>query len=93
MSLARVDDAPKVALIFIGTFFQQVLVIANTVRKVDPSLIEAAQTLGARGWRLVRRVVIPASISDIYTDMRILLEMRGDTLPRMVDGRPTKNSP
>jgi len=50
-----------------------VLVISNTVRKVDASLIEAAQTLGAKGWKLVRRVIIPASISDIYTDMRILL--------------------
>ncbi len=49
------------------------LVIANTVRKVDPALIEAAQTLGASGWKLLRRVIIPASITDIYTDMRILL--------------------
>src|SRR3989442_2958728 len=31
------------------------------------------QTLGARGWRLMTRVVIPASITDIYTGMRILL--------------------
>jgi NitT/TauT family transport system permease protein len=58
---------------FIGTFFPQELVIGNTVRKVDPALLEAAQTLGASGWRLVRRVVIPASVTDIYTDMRILL--------------------
>jgi NitT/TauT family transport system permease protein len=50
-----------------------VLVIANTVRKVDPTLLEAAQTLGAKGWRLVVNVVIPAAITDIYTDMRILL--------------------
>ena len=73
VAILGIDDAPKVAIIFIGTFFQQVLVIGNTVRKCDPALIEAAQTLGARGWRLVRRVVIPASITDIYTDMRILL--------------------
>lgn len=73
VAVLGIDDAPKVAIIVIGTFFQQVLVIGNTVRKVDPALIEAAQTLGARGWKLVRRVVIPASISDIYTDMRILL--------------------
>jgi NitT/TauT family transport system permease protein len=73
VAILGIDDGPKIAIIFIGTFFQQVLVIANTVRKVDPSLIEAAQTLGARGWKLVRKVVIPASISDIYTDMRILL--------------------
>ncbi len=73
VAILGIDDGPKIAIIVIGTFFQQVLVIANTVRKVDPSLVEAAQTLGARGWRLVRRVIIPASISDIYTDMRILL--------------------
>ena len=66
-------DAPKIAIIFIGTFFQQVLVIANSVRRVDPALIEAAQTLGASRWRLLRRVIVPASISDIYADMRILL--------------------
>jgi NitT/TauT family transport system permease protein len=73
VAILGIDDAPKVAIIFIGTFFQQVLVIANTVRKVDPALLEASQTLGASGWRLVAKVVIPASITDIYTDMRILL--------------------
>lgn len=73
VAILGIDDAPKIAIIVIGTFFQQVLVIANSVRKVDPSLIEAAQTLGARGWRIVLQVVIPAAITDIYTDMRILL--------------------
>lgn len=73
VAILGIDDGPKIAIIFIGTFFQQVLVIGNTVRKVDPALIEAAQTLGASGWKLVRRVIIPASITDIYTDMRILL--------------------
>ncbi len=73
VAILGIDDGPKIAIIFIGTFFQQVLVIGNTVRKVDPALIEAAQTLGSRGWKLMRCVVIPASLSDIYTDMRILL--------------------
>jgi NitT/TauT family transport system permease protein len=73
VAILGIDDAPKIAIIFIGTFFQQVLVIGNTVRKVDPALLEAAQTLGARGMRLMTRVIIPASVTDIYTDMRILL--------------------
>ncbi len=73
VAILGIDDAPKIAIIFIGTFFQQVLIIGNSVRKVDPALLEAAQTLGAKGWRLVSRVVIPAAITDIYTDMRILL--------------------
>jgi len=73
VAVLGIDDAPKIAIIVIGTFFQQVLVISNSVRKVDPALVEASQTLGAKGWKLVWRVVIPASITDIYTDMRILL--------------------
>ena len=73
VAVLGINDGPKIAIIFIGTFFQQVLVIANTVRKVDPALIEAGQTLGASRWKLVRRVIVPAAISDIYTDMRILL--------------------
>ena len=73
VAILGIDDAPKVAIIFIGTFFQQVLVLANTVRKVDPALIEAAQTLGASRLKLLTRVIIPASVTDIYTDMRILL--------------------
>lgn len=73
VAVLGIYDAPKVAIIFIGTFFQQVLVIANTVRKVDPALIEAAQTMGASSKQLVTRVIIPASITDVYTDMRILL--------------------
>ena len=73
MAILGIYNAPKIGIIVIGTFFQQVLVIANTVRKTDPALIEAAQTLGAGKWQIVTRVVIPASITGIYTDMRILL--------------------
>ena len=64
---------PKIAIIVIGTFFQQVLVVANTVRKTETSLLEAAQTLGARRKHLVMRVLVPASLPDLYNDMRILL--------------------
>ena len=73
MAILGIYDPPKIAIIFIGTFFQQVLVIANTVRRVDPTFIEAAQTLGASSGEILWHVIIPASIIEIYTDMRILL--------------------
>jgi len=66
-------DAPKVTIIFIGTFFQMVLVVANTTRKMDRSLLEAAQTLGATRKQLVTKVVLPGIVVDLYNDMRILL--------------------
>ncbi|MGK0239768.1 MAG: NitT/TauT family transport system permease protein, partial [Candidatus Pelagisphaera sp.] len=37
VAIMGIHDAPKVAIIFIGTFFQQVLVVANTTRKLDVS--------------------------------------------------------
>ncbi len=64
---------PKIAIIVIGTFFQQVLVVANTVRKTDLGLIEAGQTLGAKRRHLLLRVLVPASLPDLYNDLRILL--------------------
>src|SRR4029079_8892667 len=73
VAVMGIEDAPKVAIIFIGTFFQQVLVIANTTRRVDPALLEAAETLGASRRVLITRVVIPGVITEIYTDMRVLL--------------------
>ncbi len=73
VAVLGIYDAPKIAIIFIGTFFQQVLVVANTTRKLDTSLIEAAQTLGARRLHLLFRVVLPGISVDLYNDMRILL--------------------
>lgn len=73
VAILGINDGPKIAIIFIGTFFQQVLVIANTTRKLDVSLIEAAQTLGASRRVILRTVVIPGILPDLYRDMRILL--------------------
>jgi NitT/TauT family transport system permease protein len=73
VAVLGIYDAPKIAIIFVGTFFQQVLVVANTTRKLDMPLIEAAQTLGANRRQLVFKVVVPGVIADLYTDMRVLL--------------------
>jgi NitT/TauT family transport system permease protein len=73
VAILGIYAAPKIAIIFIGTFFQQVLVVANTTRKLDPSLLEAALTLGAKRISLLFRVVIPGIITHLFKDMRILL--------------------
>lgn len=73
VAILGIYQAPKIAIIFIGTFFQQVLVIANTTRKLDASLLEAAQTLGAKNHSLVFKVVVPGILPDLYRDLRILL--------------------
>ncbi|WP_186067815.1 ABC transporter permease [Burkholderia gladioli] len=73
VAVLGIYDAPKIAIIVIGTFFQQVLIVANTTRKLDYALFEAAMTLGAKKPGLVAHVAIPGILPDLYRDQRILL--------------------
>lgn len=73
VAILGIHDGPKIAIIFIGTFFQQVLIVANTTRKLDLSLIEASLTLGANKLAMLFKVVIPGILPDLYRDLRILL--------------------
>jgi NitT/TauT family transport system permease protein len=73
VAILGIYDGPKIAIIVIGTFFQQVLVISNTTRKLDYSLLEAAMTLGTSKFRLLQHVVIPGILPELYRDQRILL--------------------
>lgn len=73
VAILGIHDGPKIAIIFIGTFFQQVLIVSNTTRKLDLALLEAALTLGAKKFQLLFRVVVPGILPDLYRDQRILL--------------------
>ena len=73
VAILGIYDGPKIAIIVIGTFFQQVLVIANTTRKLDYALLEAAMTLGTNKFKLLQHVVIPGILPELYRDQRILL--------------------
>lgn len=73
VAILGINDAPKIAIIVIGTLFQQILIIANTTRQVDQSLIEAGYTLGTNKIRSLFFVVIPAALPGMYRDLRVLL--------------------
>ncbi len=73
VAILGINDAPKIAIIVIGTLFQQILIIANTTRMVDRGLIEAGYTLGTNKAKSLFHVVIPAALPDIYRDLRVLL--------------------
>ena len=73
VAILGINDAPKIAIIVIGTLFQQILIIANTTRMVDRGLIEAGYTLGTNQAKSLFHVVIPAALPDIYRDLRVLL--------------------
>lgn len=73
VAILGIYDGPKIAIIVIGTLFQQILIIANTTRTLDFPLVEAARTLGTKRRQMLSRVVIPAILPALYRDQRILL--------------------
>jgi NitT/TauT family transport system permease protein len=70
---AGIGEAQKLAVIFIGSFFQLVLMIAVAVGNTRRDLVEAAYTLGSTDASLVRRVLIPGAAPEIAEILRMVL--------------------
>ncbi len=68
-----IDEAPKIALIIVGTVFFNILMVADVTRAVPRELISAAYTLGARRLTVLRRVILPHSWPGIVDVARINL--------------------
>ena len=72
MAIFGLESGPKIMLVFLGTLPGAVLMIAKTARRLDSSLLEAAQTLGANQRQLITHVVIPGILPNLYNDLRLL---------------------
>jgi NitT/TauT family transport system permease protein len=68
-----IDEGAKVAIIFIGTFFQMVLMVAEDVRRVPMAQIEVAQTLGASRLEVIEQVIIPSAKPALLDTLRITM--------------------
>ncbi|WP_224405973.1 ABC transporter permease [Afifella sp. IM 167] len=70
---AGIGETQKLLVIFIGSFFQIVLMVAVTVGGTRRDLVEAAYTLGATDTGIVRRVLIPSAAPQIAEILRLVL--------------------
>lgn len=68
-----IDEGAKVAIIFIGTFFQMVLMVAEDVRRVPMAQIEAAQTMGATRREVVEKVILPSAKPALLDTLRVTM--------------------
>jgi NitT/TauT family transport system permease protein len=71
MVLFGIDELSKIALIWVGTFFQLVLMVADEVRRVPDNLLQVSYTLGARRGEVIRRVLWPAARPGIFDALRL----------------------
>jgi NitT/TauT family transport system permease protein len=68
-----IGDVEKIAIIFVGSFFQLVLMVAVVAKNVHKDMLETAYTLGARRLQVVRKVLLPASMPGILDTLRIII--------------------
>lgn len=68
-----VGDEQKIAILFIGTFFQQVLMVMDNVKNVPFDLIQVSYTFGLNKWEILWHVVLRSALPAIWDTLRITL--------------------
>lgn len=68
-----VDDGQKFAILFIGTFFQEVLLIMDNVKTVPHDLVQVSYTFGLNKWEVLWYVILRAAMPGVWDTFRITL--------------------
>ncbi len=68
-----IGTAEKVAVIFIGTFFQLVLLVADVAAHIPHEQLDVSYTLGATRAQVVSRVLLPATLPGVMDTLRITM--------------------
>jgi taurine transport system permease protein len=74
------EDASKILVIFVAAFVPSVINSYTGVRNIETPVLEAAQMLGVKGWRLVAQVLVPGALPLIFTGLRLSLQASWTTL-------------
>ena len=70
---AGIGEISKIAIIWIGTFFQLVIMLSEDVSRVPMPQLEAARTLGANDRELLLKVLLRSAMPAIFDTLRIAL--------------------
>lgn len=61
----------EIFIIFIGCVFPILINTYDGVKRTDTILIESAQTLGASKWQILKKVVLPSTLPNIITGLKV----------------------
>lgn len=67
-----IDEKQKVVFLFLGTFVYLLPVVVDAVRNVPEELVQTAFTLGASKGQVIRTVLIPAALPQIFDSFRVM---------------------
>lgn len=67
-----IGESQKIAFLFLGTFVFLLPVVVDAIRVVPEELVHTSFTLGATRWQVVRTVLIPAALPQIFDSFRVM---------------------
>jgi NitT/TauT family transport system permease protein len=67
-----IEERQKIAFLFLGTFVFLLPVVVDAIRVVPEELVQTAFTLGASKAQVIRTVLIPAALPQIFDSFRVM---------------------
>jgi len=71
--LIGLDENEKLIIIWIGVFFQLVLMVMHIAQRVPDEMLNVAYTLGASRWKVFYKVFLPATFPEVVDALRITI--------------------
>jgi NitT/TauT family transport system permease protein len=71
--LQGIGETEKLTVIWIGVFFQLVLMVMDIAHRVPSEMLNVAYTLGASRWTVFRKVFLPATFPEVVDTLRITM--------------------
>ena len=65
-------EKEKIAFLFLGVFVYLLPVVVSAIRAVPEELVQTAMTLGASKFQIVRTVLLPAALPEIFDSFRVM---------------------
>ena len=65
-------EKQKIAFLFLGVFVYLLPVVVTAIRAVPDELVQTALTLGATRGQVVRTVLLPAALPEIFDSFRVM---------------------
>lgn len=66
------SDMQKFFILFLGVFFQAVIMIADNCKSVSKSLLEVGMTLGLDRFEIIKDIVVRAALPGIWDTLRTI---------------------
>lgn len=71
-SLFGIGEFQKIMFLFIACVAFVIMDSANAIAEIDSRYIDTAYTLGARRWQIIRKVLVPLAMPNIFNSLRLL---------------------